>query len=54
VPIFEYKCKDCGFSWERITYYEPPKDVPCDHCLSYNTERMISKPGYRRDHTVNT
>jgi putative FmdB family regulatory protein len=46
MPIYEFRCADCG----RVTNYFTRKidtvvKVPCEHCKSANTSRMISKFG---------
>ncbi|MBI5949732.1 MAG: zinc ribbon domain-containing protein [Chloroflexi bacterium] len=46
MPIYEFRCSDCG----KITNYFTRKvdtevRPPCDHCKSANTARMMSKFG---------
>jgi len=41
MPIFEYICKDCGRSFERIVpRYDSETD--CTHCNSQNIEKQLS------------
>ena len=49
-PIFEYCCTFCGCYFERL---RKPDDLNprCPECTAY-CERLVSKTGYRRDHTV--
>ncbi len=43
MPIFEYKCADCGEISEVITF--SAKDAPtCGHCKSGNVEKLLSAP----------
>ncbi len=41
MPIFEYLCKDCGQSFEKIV---PRHDsnADCTHCHSENVEKQLS------------
>ncbi len=43
MPIYEFRCDDCG----RITNHfsrkpDPKAEVPCEHCESESTQRLIS------------
>jgi putative FmdB family regulatory protein len=41
MPIFEYVCKDCSRSFERILpRYDSPTD--CPHCNSEDVEKQLS------------
>lgn len=41
MPIFEYLCKDCGQTFEKIVpRYDTPAD--CIHCSSENVEKQLS------------
>ena len=41
MPLFEYLCKDCGRSFEKILpRYDSPAD--CIHCNSENLEKQLS------------
>ena len=55
MPIYEFRCADCG----RITNYFTRKidtdtRAPCEHCGSAKTSRMMSKFGrsYSRDEII--
>lgn len=41
MPIFEYRCKQCGERFERIVFGSPDQIV-CPLCQSRETERQIS------------
>jgi putative FmdB family regulatory protein len=41
MPLFEYLCKDCGRSFEKIVpRYDSPAD--CIHCNSGRVEKQLS------------
>jgi len=40
MPLFEYRCKDCGHEFEELVFGN--KAVPCPKCESQNTEKKIS------------
>jgi len=41
MPIFEYKCQDCGARFEKIVS-SAPAGVLCKKCQSANVEKMLS------------
>ena len=41
MPIFEYICKECGHSFERIVPRHDSK-TDCVHCHSSNIEKQLS------------
>jgi putative FmdB family regulatory protein len=41
MPIFEYKCRDCGAQFERITS-SSFSSVVCGKCASPNMNKMTS------------
>jgi putative FmdB family regulatory protein len=43
MPIYEYRCIDCGEVSEVLTGMGPRDEVPpCKHCGSDNMERILS------------
>jgi len=42
MPIFEYRCHDCGNLIEKIQR-DPKPDVPCPKC-SGPAQRIVSRP----------
>ena len=44
MPIYEYKCKDCGKDFETLVMgsYKPE----CPECKSLDLERQMSKCGF--------
>jgi putative FmdB family regulatory protein len=44
MPIYEYRCKDCGERFERLTLTidQDPPDLLCPTCESHDLQRLIS------------
>lgn len=43
MPIYEYRCKDCGKVFARLqTIANPTKTTPCPACGSDQTGRILS------------
>jgi putative FmdB family regulatory protein len=43
MPIYEYKCIDCGDSFEKmVRFTESDQDQACPSCNSLNTKKKIS------------
>jgi putative FmdB family regulatory protein len=40
MPVFEYKCKDCGFEFEELVFGD--REISCPECDSKKTEKKIS------------
>jgi putative FmdB family regulatory protein len=41
MPIFEYRCRDCGSKFERISY-STNSEVVCKNCSSNQVEKLLS------------
>lgn len=41
MPVYEYKCEDCGHEFEELTRGE--EQVQCPECESEQVEKLISK-----------
>jgi len=41
MPLFEYKCRDCGVKFERIVT-SSAAEVVCKHCDSRHVEKQLS------------
>jgi putative FmdB family regulatory protein len=50
MPIYEFKCTNCNFRFEKLMKYKEYK-VLCPICRC-SVIKEVSVPGYRRDHTV--
>lgn len=43
MPLYEYKCRDCGNRFEELVGKTVPEITPlCPKCQSDNCERLIS------------
>lgn len=43
MPIYEYKCQDCGNSFEVLrAIKDADAFIPCEKCSSTNTKRSLS------------
>jgi putative FmdB family regulatory protein len=43
VPLYEYRCKDCGHQFEKIQSFSAPDEKECPVCQG-PLERLISAP----------
>ena len=41
MPIYEYKCRSCGHSFEELVFGDPLPE--CPKCHSEETEKLISR-----------
>ena len=41
MPIFEYRCQDCGGDFEEIVFRDD-ESVPCPKCGSVKTGKLMS------------
>ena len=41
MPIFEYKCADCGAEFEELVFNRD-ECPPCPECKSANTDKLMS------------
>ena len=42
MPIYEFKCKDCGAVFEHLQLGSPEKQPNCPHCQSGRLEKQFS------------
>ncbi len=42
MPIYEYKCGDCGAKFEQLTSHAKADSVACRECGSDQTQRLLS------------
>ncbi len=42
MPIYEYKCQDCGTDFEEIVSVSAERNPQCPSCHSTKTEKKIS------------
>lgn len=49
MPIFEYRCADCGRKFSALVgMTAEPDDSRCPHCKSLLTIKLVSRPGRYR------
>ena len=41
MPLYEYKCEDCGHEFEEIVSFSNADNVACEKCGG-KTERLVS------------
>ncbi len=42
MPIYEYRCHNCGTQFEKMTTMAKADETPCKQCGSDDTERLLS------------
>jgi putative FmdB family regulatory protein len=42
MPIYEYKCLDCGKDYEELVPVSEKKNPPCPSCKGENVEKKMS------------
>ena len=43
MPLYEYRCSDCGHSFEKMVRFSDAPQLPeCPHCHSPQTEKKLS------------
>ena len=45
MPLFEYRCKECGNTFEELVWGDRDRPIPCPHCGNQATEKLISVIG---------
>jgi len=43
LPLYEYRCKKCGYTFEKIQSFSAPEEKECPQCGA-EVERLISAP----------
>ncbi len=43
MPMYEYRCADCGSEFEQlVSFNTPAEDVDCPNCGAYEASRTLS------------
>ena len=42
MPIFEFKCKDCGEKFEKLLFSSDKDKIKCPKCNSENVNKVFS------------
>lgn len=45
MPIYEYRCEECGNVFEEIVSGNQSQPLPCPSCFSQKTEKLMSRLG---------
>lgn len=43
MPLYEYRCKECGHQFEKIQSFSAPEEKECPQCHG-EVERLLSAP----------
>lgn len=46
MPIYEYKCKKCSESFEKLVFATDCEPVECPKCGSGQVEKLLSSAGF--------
>jgi len=46
MPIYEFKCEDCGENFEVLSTYDELAKVTCPKCKSKHLKKLISHLGF--------
>ena len=46
MPLYEYRCKECGHRFEKIQSFSAPEEKVCPVCHG-EVERLISAPAFQ-------
>ncbi|HZD47572.1 MAG TPA: zinc ribbon domain-containing protein [Silvibacterium sp.] len=46
MPLYEYRCKQCGHQFEKIQSFSAPEEKECPVCKG-EVERLISAPAFQ-------
>ena len=47
MPIYEYKCNNCGHEYEIIQKISEDPDKKCPNCSKLEAVRLVSAPGFQ-------
>ena len=42
MPIYEYKCSDCGEKFEKIVSFQSTREIKCPECSCDKVKKLIS------------
>ncbi len=42
MPLFKYRCRDCGEEFEELVSFDKSNDMECPQCGSRQTEKLVS------------
>lgn len=47
MPIYEYKCNNCGHEYELIQKMSDAPVTECEKCHENSAQRLVSAPGFQ-------
>lgn len=47
MPIYEYKCNNCGHEYDLLQKMGEPPIVECEKCHKNSAQRLVSAPGFQ-------
>lgn len=47
MPIFDFKCSDCGHEFEKLVLRSDSPAPACKSCNADNVVKKVSAPGFR-------
>jgi putative FmdB family regulatory protein len=47
MPIYEYKCNNCGHEYELIQKMSDAPNTECENCHKNSAQRLVSAPGFQ-------
>jgi len=45
MPIYEYRCRNCGKTFEKLVMTSSAPPPPCPECGAAEVEKLFSAPG---------
>ncbi|MDI6814879.1 MAG: zinc ribbon domain-containing protein [Dehalococcoidales bacterium] len=51
MPVYEYRCRQCGYEFEEFRRTFEPYQAECPSCQSQDLERLLSSPLIRMGKT---
>ncbi len=42
MPLYEYRCAECGQKFEELVSFDKSNDMECPNCGSKNTQKLVS------------
>ncbi len=52
MPVFEYECKNCGSSFERIVFQGDKEKISCPECSETNVKKLLSSTGFMKTNGI--
>jgi putative FmdB family regulatory protein len=46
MPVYEYECKKCGSSFERIVFQGDKEEISCPECGETKVKKLLSSTGF--------